>query len=236
MKTWANYITCSVAPWQQKYDPCCYFQRQPVRSGCCISVCPCGLLTLSPNESLCWILHVHLLLCVCVRVHAGHVDSGDFEHQANAHIGYQCSRCELNKMFQHYVRALRYWKDWLPHLMQQLGKARLLTADPVKTALIEADNSVSADSNSQLNVLPSIGIHWDRQALNLAAQWGVQYPRSAQLAQQTALVLYWKGNLLKRYCWHGWVVKMHGYWKTEHLRSNRKEQQACLKTGRWLTC
>lgn len=41
-------ITGSVAPWQQKYDPCC-FSQSSTKSGWCIFVCPYGLLTLHLN-------------------------------------------------------------------------------------------------------------------------------------------------------------------------------------------
>lgn len=42
----------------------------------------------------------------------------------------------------------------MPIPRKPLGKARLLTAKPVTTALIEADNAHRPDSNSQLNGCP----------------------------------------------------------------------------------
>lgn len=55
-------------------------------------------------------------------------------------------------MFQHYVRALLNWEDWVPNHMQQLGQATY--SQICHNSIDLGDYSWGQDSNSQLNACP----------------------------------------------------------------------------------
>ena len=108
-------ITGSVAPRQQKYNPG-WFSQSSTKSGRCISVCLYSLLT----RVVVLNMYTPFYVLVCGHRSRWH----KWPKALDLHYTHTCTHTRT------------HWEHWAPNPMQTQDKARLLTVQPVTTALI----------------------------------------------------------------------------------------------------